>query len=65
MITAFMTWCGVVALVSAAVTGRFIAAVLNRSKGRKKIVSLSNEREMLFVPGDTAVGNDNDYEDYD
>lgn len=68
MVTAFMTWCGVVTLICAIVLTRVIVALAQRhhhhqSKRLVRVVQMSNEREMLFVPGDTvdSDGIDKDY----
>lgn len=59
MATAFMTWCGVVTLICAIIFTRVIVALVQRhhhhhqSKRLVHLVQMSNEREMLFVPGDT------------
>lgn len=69
MATAFMTWCGVVTLICAIVLTRVIVALAQRhhnhhqSKRLVRVVQMSNEREMLFVPGDT-VDSDGSNRDY-
>ncbi|MDE5555601.1 MAG: hypothetical protein K2J10_10530 [Muribaculaceae bacterium] len=69
MVTAFMTWCGVVTLICAIVLTRVIVALAHHhhhhhhSKRLIHVVERSNEREMLFVPGDTLYsdGSGKDY----
>ena len=73
MVTAFMTWCGVVTLICAIALTRVIVALAQRhhhhhqSKRLVRVVQMSNEREMLFVPGDTidSDGIDKDYSNDD
>ena len=68
METALMTWYGVVTLICAIVLAKLITIIAHRHHHNHQhkaihIVKLSNEREMLYVPGDVLDrdGIDNDY----
>lgn len=66
MITAFITWFSVVALICVILSFRFVVFLIRHShrSRRNRVISLSNEREMLFVPGDCMYkgGKDIDYD---
>lgn len=64
MITAFMTWCGVVAVVGVAATGRVATAVAKRGRsGKRCVIGRSSESEMLYVPGDIVAADDENVND--
>lgn len=66
MTTAFITWFSVVALICVILSVRFVVVLIRHSNRHRtnRVISLSNEREMLFVPGDCLYtdGKDIDYD---
>lgn len=63
MTTALITWISVVAFVSLLMVFKSVHSFKrNSSKKHSHLFEISNEREMLFIPGDSLK---NDYRDYD
>lgn len=68
METAFIIWYCVVIMVCAIILARIVVAISQHhfrrhNKKAIHIVQMSNEREMLYIPGDSLNmdGSDNDY----
>lgn len=66
MTTALITWISVVAFVSFLMIFRSVHS-FKRHSSKKYIhlLEITNEREMLFIPGDTLKYDDRDYDSDD
>lgn len=62
MITPLQSWIAIVALIAAAIALRLTRYLITRSQSRRAI-SMSNERELLYLPGDPLKANTEDYDD--
>lgn len=62
MITPLQSWIAIVALIAAAIALRLTRYLITRNQSRRAI-SMSNERELLYLPGDPLKANTEDYDD--
>lgn len=66
MATALITWISVVAFVSFLVIFKSVYSFKKRSSKKSvHLLEITNEREMLFIPGDILKYDDRDYDSDD
>lgn len=67
MITPLQTWIVIVAVLAAAIALRMAHFLLNhhRASHRHDILSMSSERDIMYLPGDPLKANTEDYDDSD
>ena len=62
MITPLQSWIVIVALIAEAIALRHTRYLITRSHSHRAI-SMSSERELLYLPGDPLKANTEDYDD--